>query len=99
MPAPTYVSLACARIVVETLVDEVAVRPLGHDDLLHVNRLTTGDDGIHRALIERHIVADTGRRHVEPFPLLDPAQELLSRLMFAANPFVGGLALSCITMS
>lgn len=79
--------------------DDFAVRSLRYNNLLHVNRLTTGDDGIHRALIERHIVADTGRRHVEPFPLLDSAQELLSRLMFAANPFVGGLALSCITMS
>jgi hypothetical protein len=78
----------------ETLVDDFAVRSLRYN-LLHVNRLTTGGDGIHRAFIERHIVAVT----LNPFHSLTPLKNYFSRSMFAANPFVGWLALSCITMS
>ena len=95
MPGPIHVSLACARIVVELLMDDFAGRPLGHDNLLHVNRLTTGGNEIHRAFIERHIVAVT----LNPFHSLTPLKNYFSRSMFAANPFVGWLALSCITMS
>jgi hypothetical protein len=87
MPGPIHVSLACARIVVELLMDDFAGRPLGHDNLLHVNRLTTGGNEIHRAFIERHIVANTGRRHIEPFSFLDPAQELLLSLNVDCQSF------------
>jgi hypothetical protein len=79
----------------ETLVDDFAVRSLRYNNLLHVNRLTTGGDGIPRAFIERHIVAVT----LNPFHSLTPLKNYFSRSMFAANPFVGWLALSCITMS
>ena len=46
-------------VVVEPLVYNLAVVPLGDDNLLHVNRLATGGNEVYVAFVERHIVADT----------------------------------------
>ena len=90
------------RVVVEPLLHDLAVSPLCDGDLLQMNRLSVRRDEIHRRFVKRVVVADTGRRDVEPFSFfytITPFKNCFSRSMLAANPFVGGLALSCITVS
>ena len=67
-------------IVIKPLMHDLAVLPLGHDDLLHVHRLSAGGNKVQTAFVERDIVAHSRSRHVEPFPLLDAAQKLLFSL-------------------
>ena len=79
--------------------DDLAVLPLGDGHLLHMDRLSCRRDEIYRTFVERDVVTHGRRSHIEAFPLFDAVQELLLSLMFAANPFVGGFAFSCMAVS
>ncbi len=78
--------------------DDLVIFPFGCVHLLQPDRLTIGCDEFHDAFVKGGIVSDSGRHHMEPFPVLDSAQKLLLALDVGRQPFCW-LALSCMTVS
>lgn len=51
--------------------------PLRDNNLFHVYRLPAGRNEVHGAFVEGRVIAHSLSRHIESFPLLDTAHELL----------------------
>src|SRR5262249_12346507 len=76
----TRTSLAYGGVVVEPLVDDLAVLPSCNCHLFPVHRLPIRRNEVFCALVEGHVIAQTECCHVKPFPLLDAVHELLFSL-------------------